>query len=1293
VTALTSVIRDVLQQKEPKKLEELKKEALVRKDLLTDEPIKQSNVINIEVPETVAKLVQEAESRTDKRTRKLRGLIVGVGGEDNEGANADVNSATLFENVLKNTFADHGFDLRSITGSYVTKEAILEEWRKVVSTSKENDDLLFYIAANARDVDGHCCVLCSDAGSSSDAVSSSGASALLRDEEIGAITKTGHYASLTMVLQLDHAATTHWIDPSNPKNIVFASSKYEQRATWFTIHEEGGPYCALTYVLVESIRAHGMHVSNRDLFIDALKRYEDLPWDMNEAGHHWQYKAPQLIGSPEAYDRIFLQGKNYTAALQSLLRQAGYFDGKTTGHWEQETALALESYCTTTSLSTRLSKSEYIQHLKDLIEERRGVQKPLFLLVFADPQQLFPGMKDERRAILETLRNTESKIELLVLDDPDMEAIHHQFKDKANRDRIQLFYYSGGDDQGDMVLKDGVLHLFEFAPLLHYQPHLKALISNTCRSQYFADYATQLGVGIAYGITGPISTAVCEEFGELIFNRIHESNNLLTFPDYLNNKRSRTNEHFNAIQLYTAKWYQTESILSWDLGLVDVHDTELVNKEEVYAIIIGIGAYRDSSLLKGAEEDANHFLSWLIGEGVPEYNIKILIPTSAILTQDTIDDAIVSIIDHISENRELPGRLIFYVTGKGVADADHVTLCLPGFSSLSRNEAINLNAYFSALSAVQHFKEILFFYDLEEMGQFGIQGLFPTFSYPAEPKSGTFSSYMMGQLFSNSFNVRMEGWQRGHFTQMLIQGLNGAAADQEGKVTARSLRLYMINALPNMRATHSGERDFEIAVNKPKPSPQFINQWALVVGSNNYQLPEPVFFISEKIGKLLAHNGFGLISGGWPGVDHVVARSFDHEMRIYGLDVNDYLTQIVYEDRGPDYNKGKIIKVSSYAHWHSIALQQATVVILIGGQQYTYETYQHAIASSIPVIPIPATGESSRAAFAELIKSDRNPIPLTLLKALDIDPITPDNINELSQSVHELLEFIKQGQLSKETPSMPEEEMSIFDPVYTNNTVEEKMFYGFEMTEAIGGEPVGYDDPEEHFGPFVTTRGRHQLVLPAAFKMGKYLITNEFYYEFIMDGGYENNSYWIVDRRARKKFVCQDEETFGPASWLSSKEYPYLKASHPVSGVSYYEAQAFCNWLQQKYPPEDGWEWRLPTEDMWEFAARSKDGLWYPWGFDFIGGYCNSAENNLNTTSSVFDFQNGKSRYGCLDMAGNVWEYVRAQDENHSWCVMRGGSFKNNRYEIRSHLRLSNVPWKLRALDFGFRCGQVRGQS
>jgi formylglycine-generating enzyme required for sulfatase activity len=110
---------------------------------------------------------------------------------------------------------------------------------------------------------------------------------------------------------------------------------------------------------------------------------------------------------------------------------------------------------------------------------------------------------------------------------------------------------------------------------------------------------------------------------------------------------------------------------------------------------------------------------------------------------------------------------------------------------------------------------------------------------------------------------------------------------------------------------------------------------------------------------------------------------------------------------------------------------------------------------------------------------------------------------------------------------------------------------------------------------------------------------------------------------------------------------------------------------------------------MWELAARTDKGLPYPWGREFREGCCNSAEAEVRTTADVNTYPKGASGYGCFDMAGNVWEFVVADDQENWSCVLKGGSFRNTQYEVRSYLRLFGVPRDHRPPDFGFRCSQV----
>jgi formylglycine-generating enzyme required for sulfatase activity len=237
---------------------------------------------------------------------------------------------------------------------------------------------------------------------------------------------------------------------------------------------------------------------------------------------------------------------------------------------------------------------------------------------------------------------------------------------------------------------------------------------------------------------------------------------------------------------------------------------------------------------------------------------------------------------------------------------------------------------------------------------------------------------------------------------------------------------------------------------------------------------------------------------------------------------------------------------------------------------------------------------------------------------------------------------------------------------------------------------VRYDDVEETHGPFVVTRGNHQVQLPQQIRIARYLVTHELFREFVDAGGYENDEWWNIPRGARRQFVTADGDSLGPGSWMDSRTPPPGKDEHPVNSISYVEAQAFVKWCNSQPRDDPRWRWSLPAEDHWEYAARVESGLIYPWGDAFDPSKCNSSESQIGDTSAVTRFESGASAVGCSDMAGNVWEFVDADDSGRNWCVLRGGSYKNDRFEVRSYLRLIRVPNSNRPADFGFRLAQVQ---
>ena len=104
-------------------------------------------------------------------------------------------------------------------------------------------------------------------------------------------------------------------------------------------------------------------------------------------------------------------------------------------------------------------------------------------------------------------------------------------------------------------------------------------------------------------------------------------------------------------------------------------------------------------------------------------------------------------------------------------------------------------------------------------------------------------------------------------------------------------------------------------------------------------------------------------------------------------------------------------------------------------------------------------------------------------------------------------------------------------------------------------------------------------------------------------------------------------------------------------GANWHDARTYCQWLSQAI----GQSVTLPSEAEWEKAARgADDARAYPWGDDFDAARCNDSESGFGDTTPVGVFLNGASPYGCLDLAGNVWEWT---DERG----VRGGSWHNRR--------------------------------
>ncbi len=193
------------------------------------------------------------------------------------------------------------------------------------------------------------------------------------------------------------------------------------------------------------------------------------------------------------------------------------------------------------------------------------------------------------------------------------------------------------------------------------------------------------------------------------------------------------------------------------------------------------------------------------------------------------------------------------------------------------------------------------------------------------------------------------------------------------------------------------------------------------------------------------------------------------------------------------------------------------------------------------------------------------------------------------------------------------------------------------------------------------------------------------------------------------------------------KDHNYYKkyaptSDCPVNQVSWYDAAAYCNWLnEQEGVPQEEWcylptkegkyadgmmiapdslrrtGYRLPMEAEWEYACRAgaETGCSFGESGDLLSKYAWLAANSFGKSHPVGSVKSND--LGLFDMHGNDWEWCQdvyedkepdganteeIRDTNRR--VLRGGSFLHPASVARSANRLTNVP-TARSYVNGFR--------
>lgn len=181
-------------------------------------------------------------------------------------------------------------------------------------------------------------------------------------------------------------------------------------------------------------------------------------------------------------------------------------------------------------------------------------------------------------------------------------------------------------------------------------------------------------------------------------------------------------------------------------------------------------------------------------------------------------------------------------------------------------------------------------------------------------------------------------------------------------------------------------------------------------------------------------------------------------------------------------------------------------------------------------------------------------------------------------------------------------------------------------------------------------------------------VTNAEYARFLADGGYDDPRWWTEPFRdgdstlsfdqARARFVDSSGRP-GPATWLAG-DFPEGRDDHPVAGLSWFEAAAYCAWAGRE----------LPTVYHWNRAAETRLSAMVvpPSNFDGQGTVPVGSRRAL-------------SALGLQDMAGNVREWCANATTQGARAVL-GGGYDDQPYMFNDFFALD--PWD-RSPANGFR--------
>ena len=204
-----------------------------------------------------------------------------------------------------------------------------------------------------------------------------------------------------------------------------------------------------------------------------------------------------------------------------------------------------------------------------------------------------------------------------------------------------------------------------------------------------------------------------------------------------------------------------------------------------------------------------------------------------------------------------------------------------------------------------------------------------------------------------------------------------------------------------------------------------------------------------------------------------------------------------------------------------------------------------------------------------------------------------------------------------------------------------------------------------------------RLMQVAEFQIAHTPVTVSQYAVFIDSKASKEERWW---NKEGLQWLKGDSDGWGrtdrtvPDGWNAQLKKPF----RPITGITAYEAEAYCTWLGYLKNKSV----RLPTEVEWEYAARGDDARPFPWGDVFNPSFANTVEGEALDAVDAGSRSQDISPFEVMDMGGNVQQwtsslYTPLEGEAvppGPLRVARGGSFNDTVFGVRTSYRRGYPP-------------------